>query len=207
MNPIKMVYLFSAPSDVFAEDTIPYREHREPYYGETIEISFKRTKDIPNQCFPLTSKVSGCLPSVVVLGTSQKEGELVSHVLNNHPEFTPGVYPIPSFHDNPYSNNFGTYFSSFPMEVGGWFKYFEIAPAYLYSDKAPLSIRKTAPTSVFLVPLMNPIDHVISEFYSQTNGLPSTCLSVPIEDFIQQEIDILNSCGIPLDFPRVSSVI
>lgn len=151
----------------------------------------------------MNEQVSGCLPSIVVLGPSTLESAQVIEALENHPQLHGGKHSRTNFHENPQKNSISEYVRSFPIELGQEFTFFESSPSYLYSDSAPLSIRKAAPTSIFLVPLMNPVDHVISEYYSQTATLPQKCFSVPLEDYIQREIMILQQCGVPLNFPEV----
>jgi len=169
---------------------------------KTIPVHFKRRKDIPNQCFPLNSEVSGCLPSVIVLGPSKGELSHTIDILESHPSLNNGETKA-EFHSDPNQKSFYDYFQSFPSQRGRIFIYFDAASSYFHSQAAPLSIRKAAPTTIFLIPLMDPIQHTISQYYSHTAELPKECFDIPLEDYLQQEIDTLKACKIPVKFPSV----
>ena len=113
---------------------------------KTVPIRFKRRADIPNQCFPLNSEVSGCLPSVIVLGPSKGELQHTIDILESHPSLNNGENK-PEFHSDPKHQSFYTYFQSFPSARGRMFTYFDAASSYFHSIDAALSIRKAAPTS------------------------------------------------------------
>jgi len=140
--------------------------------------------------------------SVTVLGPSILELERVKEILESHPSLHSGNKQS-EFHSDPRNNDFHEYFQSFPTDLGRMFTYYDAASSYFHSSEAALSIRSVAPTSVFVVPLMDPILRTISQYYGHSAKLPKSCFDVPIEDYLQQEIDLLQKCEIPIDIPKV----
>lgn len=147
--------------------------------------------------------MSGCIPSVIVLGPSDAEITPVKNLLESHPKIHCGDSSS-EYHAHPTELDFESYFKSFNHNNGKMFTYYDISSHYFSSMNAPLSIRSISPTTVFVVPLMDPVDRVISQYFSRTAKLPKSCYSVPIEDYLQMEIDAISKCdNLPVKFPAV----
>ena len=167
---------------------------------DSYTISWIETEDSFKQCFRWNQNISGCLPNFIFLTPGSIYDEKLDDYLQASEQLKNSSMKL-DYYSSIDTVDFSAYLASFH---GFSQRYYDSSPTYLYYNTVPLTIRKASPTSRFVALLIAPEQRFLLTFTNFIkHHVPKICQEIPIEDYIQEELNVYEKCNVNLNIPKV----